>query len=125
MGSLQSRYLERDCTGQDNLPNCSGYSLFQDLSKRTAQQAIRTKEVIEELCSIKRVRKLPPDCFSILKAANYIDGGHTPRSNNAKWHISYYSDDDKLQIEKVMQKAGCDNFELHKGIDECIADFKA
>lgn len=44
---------------------------------------------------------------------------------NAKWHISYYSDDDKKRIEKVMQRAGCDNFELHKGIDECIIEFKA
>lgn len=88
------------------------------------EQAVRTKEVIEELCMMKGVRELPSDCFSILDMADYIDGGHTPRSESAKWHISYYSDEDKKRIEKVMQRAGCDNFELHQGIDECIMEFK-
>lgn len=88
------------------------------------EQAVRTKEVIEELCMMKDVRELPSDCFSILKVADYIDGGHTPRSEDAKWHISYYSDEDKKQIEKVMQRAGCTYFQLYQGIDECIAEFK-
>lgn len=88
------------------------------------EQACRTKEVIEELCMLKNVQELPADCFSVLKAASYIDGGHTPRSDNAKWHISYYSDEDKEQIKKVMKRTGCNNFELYKSIDECIAEFK-
>lgn len=88
------------------------------------EQAIRTKEVMEEICILKGVRELPEDCFSILMAADYIDGGHAPRRENAKWHISYFSDKDKSQIEKVMQKAGCDNFELYRGIDECIIEFR-
>ena len=88
------------------------------------EQAARTKEVIEELCMLKDVHELPPDCFSILKAADYIDGGHEPRANNAKWHISYYSDKDRKQIENVMQRAGCDNYVLYQGIDECIKEFK-
>ena len=88
------------------------------------EQAERTKEVIEELCMLKDVHELPPDCFSILKAADYIDGGHEPRANNAKWHVSYYSDKDRKQIENVMQRAGCDNYVLCQGIDECIREFK-
>lgn len=88
------------------------------------EQAVRTKEVIEELCMLKGVRELPSNCFSILGAADYIDGGHTPRKESARWHISYYSDEDKKRIERVMQRTGCDNFELHQGIDECIMEFK-
>lgn len=88
------------------------------------EQAVRTKEVIEELCMLKGVNELPPDCFSILKAADYIDGGHEPRANNAKWHISYYSDIDRKQIENVMQRTGCENYVLFQGIDECIKEFK-
>ena len=60
------------------------------------EQALRTKEVIEELCGLKGIRELPPDCFSILNAAAYMDGGHSPRNGNAKWHISYFSDEDTL-----------------------------
>lgn len=49
-----------------------------------------------------------------------IDGGHDKRIQNAKWHISYFTDEDKVQIEKVMKKAGCTNYQLYQSIDECI-----
>lgn len=88
------------------------------------EQAIRTREILEELCMMKDADMLPPDCCSILKAADYIDGGHDKRISDAKWHISYFSENDKKQIENVMQRAGCRNYELHQGIDECIAAFK-
>lgn len=88
------------------------------------EQAERKKEVIEELCMLKNVHELPSDCFSILTIADYIDGGHEPRTNNAKWHISYHSDKDKKQIENVMQKAGCDNYMLYQGIYDCIKEYK-
>ena len=89
------------------------------------EQALRTKEVMEELCMLKGIRELPSDCFSILNAAAYMDGGHRPRNGNAKWHISYFSDEDKKRIENVMQRTGCDNYELHHGIDECIMAFES
>lgn len=88
------------------------------------EQAGRTKEVIEELCAIKGVRVLPADCFSVLKTADYIDGGHEPRHRDARWHISYHCDADRARIENVMKRIGCTNFELYKGIDECIKEFK-
>lgn len=87
------------------------------------EQAARTKEVIKDLCMLKDIHELPSDCFSILKAADYIDGGREPGTNNAKWHISYYSDKDRKQIENVMKRAGCDNYVLYQGIDECIRAF--
>jgi hypothetical protein len=47
-----------------------------------------------------------------------------PRTEDAKWHISYYSDRDKLWIETVMRELGCKNFELYNSIDECLLPFK-
>lgn len=88
------------------------------------EQAFRTKGVIEEICMLKDISEIPSDCLSILKLADYIDGGHSPRCRDARWHISYFSDDDKRRIENVMQRTGCNNFELHQSIEECITGFK-
>lgn len=88
------------------------------------EQAARTKEVIEELCILKEIKQLPDDCHSVLGAAEYIDDGHDKRVRNAKWHISFFSDKDKEQIEKVMKKANCKNYELYQGIDACIDCFR-
>lgn len=71
-----------------------------------------------------QVNKLPEDCYSILGAADYINGGHDKRVQNTKWHISYFNDKDKEQIEKVMNRANCKNYELYQGIDACIACYK-
>ena len=88
------------------------------------EQAARTKEVIEELCILKQVKQLPSDCCSVLGAADYIDGGHDKRIQNAKWHISYFSDTDKEQIERVMRRGGCTDYKLYQSIDECIGTFR-
>ena len=88
------------------------------------EQAARTKEVIEDLCILKHVDQLPDDCYSVLAAADYIDGGHDKRVQNAKWHISYFSDKDREQIEKVMNRAGCADYKLYQSIDECIEKFE-
>ena len=88
------------------------------------EQSVRTKEVIEELFAIKGKKLIPEDCCSVFKAASYLDGGHTPRKQDAMWHISYFNDKDKSQIETVMKKSGCKRFELKKSIDECISVFK-
>lgn len=89
------------------------------------EQAARTKEIIDELCTIKHVRKIPKDIHSVLGAASYIDGGHCPRGKDARWHISYFSETGKQQIESVLGRIGCDNYTLYPSIDETIATFKA
>ncbi len=61
---------------------------------------------------MKNVVELPEDCLSVLKAADFIDGGHEPRKQDATWHISCFSDRDKVQAERVMKRAGCKNFVL-------------
>lgn len=47
-----------------------------------------------------------------------------PRVENAKWHISYYGDEDKRWKEIVMKELGCRNYEMYSSIDECIARWK-
>ncbi len=88
------------------------------------EQAVRTKTVIEDLCGLKKISKLPPECYSVLGAADYIDGGHDKRLLNAKWHISHFSDSDKDQIENVMKRTGCKDYVLHQGIEACIECFR-
>lgn len=43
---------------------------------------------------------------------------------DAKWHISYFNDEDKQRIENLMSRIGCANYELHSSIDECIKEFR-
>lgn len=88
------------------------------------EQATRTKEVIEEFCMLKGIHEIPPNCYSVLSIAKHIDGSHEQRSKNAKWHISYHSDKDKEQIEYVMERCGCTEYELYPSIEKCIAEFK-
>jgi hypothetical protein len=47
-----------------------------------------------------------------------------PRTEDAKWHISYYSDRDKEWIEIVMRELGCRSYKLYSSIDECLQPFK-
>ena len=45
-------------------------------------------------------------------------------TEDARWHISYFSEDDKRRIESVMCKLGCTDYELFFSIDQCIERFK-
>ena len=47
-----------------------------------------------------------------------------PRTEDAKWHISYFGDMDKKWKEIVMKELGCSNYELYPSIDDCISKWK-
>ncbi|GLI51488.1 hypothetical protein TSYNTROOL_15740 [Tepidanaerobacter syntrophicus] len=50
---------------------------------------------------------------------------HTiPRIDDATWHISYYSDEDKQWIEALLDELGCKKTKLYPTIDECLMPFK-
>lgn len=89
------------------------------------EQATRTKEILEELCALVGIDEVPAsaECASVLKLAEYIDGGHEKRKRNAKWHISYMTPEDKAQIESVMKRVGCSEYTLYPSVEECIHDF--
>ncbi len=44
----------------------------------------------------------------------------SPRAENATWHISYFSDEDKTNIEKTLNQIGCEDYCLYPSIDECL-----
>lgn len=46
------------------------------------------------------------------------------RTEDAKWHISYFGDTDKEWKEIVMKELGCSNYQLYPSIDECISKWK-
>ena len=45
-------------------------------------------------------------------------------TEEVKWHISYFSMEDKNRIETAMKNLGCKNYQLYPTIDECIEKFK-
>lgn len=47
-----------------------------------------------------------------------------PRTEDAKWHISYFGNMDKEWKEIVMKELGCSNYQLYPSIDECISKWK-
>ena len=44
------------------------------------------------------------------------------RSEDAMWHISCYSDKDRIWAEQVMKWLGCKNYRLYDTIDECLKE---
>lgn len=60
------------------------------------------------------------DFYSCLPKLKHVGKCQT----DARWHISYYNEDDKNRIEQVMRQIGCTNYELFGTIDECIEKFK-
>lgn len=46
------------------------------------------------------------------------------RTDDAAWHISYYSDRGRRWSETLMKELGCKKVNLYPTIDECLAPFK-
>lgn len=90
------------------------------------EQATRTKDVLEEMCTLMGINEVPAsaECASVLKLAEYIDGGHDKRKVNAQWHISYLTSEDRERIESVMKRIGCCEYTLYPSVDECISKFQ-
>lgn len=61
------------------------------------------------------------DFYPFLEGLKYVG----ERAEDAAWHISYFSDEDKKRIERAMKEIGCKNYTLYPSIDECIKSFKA
>lgn len=92
------------------------------------EEALRTKEVMEDLCIVKGVEEVPEDaqCASVLKLASYLDGGHAERAGNAHRHTSYHSEADRKRIKGVMKAFGCsyEDYTLYPSIDVCLRAFR-
>lgn len=88
---------------------------YVDAAERKLQQEQAARNEMFEKAFMKMIgKKLKKGAATEIK----------PRTEDAKWHISYYSDRDKTWIETVMKELGCRNFELYSSIDECLVPFK-
>ena len=86
------------------------------------EQAGRTESVLKEIAERYHV-SVPNGCHSILGYMDYKDYGHDRRRRNAQWHISYFSPQDKKQIQRVMKMLHQKRYTLYSSIDQCIVDF--
>ncbi len=46
-----------------------------------------------------------------------------PCLTDARWHISYDTEEDKERIVETMERIGCENYELYGSIEECLERF--
>ncbi len=84
------------------------------------EQSERTHDLLYKMVSQSGLKDIPEGCHSVLSLANYLDHGHEKRERNAKWHISYYSEDDKNRIESLMKKMDLNLYQLYPSIEECL-----
>lgn len=71
---------------------------------------------------MRKLAKKGGEDFSIGSDADIASGRlvSDARTEDARWHISYYSPADKKRAEQLMEKLGCKNYELFGSIDEAI-----
>jgi hypothetical protein len=130
-GSDSKEYGKRDMDSLDELHNRLQYVIesagyhnmdvddeYTEAMIRKLMQEQETRNAMYQREFLKMFGKVSKEEFK--KEAAKIE----PRTEDAKWHISYYSDRDKLWIETVMRELGCKNFELYNSIDECLLPFK-
>lgn len=114
--------MEKAVFGEDELYNSS----IADAAKRSVhqrfllEQSRRTQDMVNAIARKRGLRKAPDGCHSVLGLADYLDGGHDQRRKNAQWHISYFTQNDKKQIERVMKRIGLKRYHLYASIDQCI-----
>ena len=48
-----------------------------------------------------------------------------PRTEDARWHISYFGEKGRVWKDVVMKELGCKNYKLYPSIEECIEKFKS
>lgn len=87
------------------------------------EQAQRTRNLLEDL-EKKYKTTVPKDCNSILEYAKIVDGGHDKRKRNARWIISYYSQEDKERITKTLKEYYIKHCILYDSIEECLINLK-
>lgn len=111
---------EESDTAMEYFPDDAAYAVKQ---RFWMEQAKRTRRLMEQLAAQYGV-PIPEDCHSILDYMDYVDGGHDRRKRNAVWHISYFSNEDKKRVVRVMKDLYIKRYRLYGTIDECIGAFR-
>ena len=106
--------------------NHTGYSLEDEDIEEEQKQAVIRQYQKEQKDRNNEYEKM---FVNIMKKKCKIDISQNivttqERKEDAMWHISYYSENDKIWIEEIMGLIGCKNFCMHSTIEECIQKFR-
>lgn len=98
-----------------------GYGRETTEEAESAMMMQRRKEQAARNCAFQRefAKKLGRKAYSALTQAPA-----QPRTQDAKWHISYYGEQDRIWKESVLKELHCENYELLDSIDECLHPWK-
>lgn len=106
--------------------NHTGYRVdYQDLdpqqieavnSQYLQEQATRNQDFQKMFTKVlsQRKDKTPDKCVK----------KNIPRVDDATWHVSYHTDQDKQWAETLLKELGCKKVKLYPTIGECLAPFK-
>ena len=139
MTSVKSN-VEKDAPTQDNFDPMEDFksqidyivshrnrTFYGEMPSEQQINAIRKRFLTEQEERDKLIEKLFFKKIGI-KAENSKSQSSNAYINNrledAKWHISCYSNKDKQWVDIVMKELGCKNYVTYKTIDECIEHFR-
>ena len=115
---LEQTILDTEEPFEGEIAEAAGSAVHQ---RFLFEQAGRTQKLLEKIAQEHGMKEVPHGCHSVFGLADYLSGGHAPRKRNALWHISYFTPEDKRQINKVMRQIKLKRFELYEGIDQCLS----
>ncbi len=101
----------------------AGYRLEDELIASENKAAVARKFDLEQSARDEEFQK---EFFRMIrkghkKKENIESVVVKPRMKDAMWHISYYSEQDKIWSEKLMTELGCKNFRLYSSIEQCMS----
>lgn len=106
--------------------NRVGYNLGDENIEENQEEAVVRKFSQEQEVRNQEFQKTFIKSFARVKEQDIDDmvAKTLPRTEDASWHISYYSERDKQWIDAFMKQLACKKVKLYPTIDECLAPFK-
>lgn len=103
----------------------SGYGMDKAEIEEENRDAVTRRFLKEQEARNKEYQKMFMDALGkgLFSADNQEVGIESTRTEDAMWHISYYSYRDKVWAQALMKTLGCNNVVLYPTIDECLQEF--
>lgn len=106
--------------------NRVGYNLGDENIEENQEEAVVRKFSQEQEIRNQELQKIFIKSFTGVKEKGIDDmaAKTLPRTEDASWHISYYSERDKQWTDSFMKQLACKKVKLYPTIDECLEPFK-
>lgn len=101
--------------------NHVGYKNDGDITKEQEDAMLRKLESEQDAVNAEVQRSLRKIIRKRIDEKEVEQPRIVNSTENAEWHISYYSERDRLWIEALMKELGCTNFKLYPSIEQCLA----